>query len=608
MNDNLTFEQELELAKAADAERAALAAQLAAQKAEEEQARLAAMEKQASADYKQQIEDDSWYAAHYEVREIEPQYLQAKQDLDQAKALLTKAYSDIRNATLGARTQEVNAVYARVFELNNQVTSYAQNAEFKFVDYKNYKTKIEKALSDIAAGLIQPWNIPSLEQTIGNLTRFIDEILDIYPFMASMDSAAQARSTAQAELDAGVVDSQLMLNEAQREVDYLMSLSDEQMALRYNRPDLNDAVPVALANLQLAQSNFDNLQTSYNLAVERQAGQLREVDKATRDAIEAAQAAERARLAYEREQIESAELGQRLLQAEQNAAQARLAAQAAEQEMQRQLQIQAEQEKAAQAAAYLREQEAAAAAKAAAEAERARMIAEQARAEEARIAEAARQQAAAEAQRAQQEALIAQQREQQAAAQAAAAAQEAQTQAEQAAMQALIQRQETQVMPTGKPIETMPDLFGAISTGPEWEEYLKSVGGDLTPKAPGNTVEIVNSPDANIDVLVPAGGTGDANMPSFNLFPNDELAAMSVSDKVEHYFELKRQGISDEEIIAAYAIPPADWEALMEAVRLVRIDALINPVIGTGTDIQTTQPANAGLLLAAGIAALTLLG
>ena len=131
MNDNLTFQQELELATIADQERKALEAQIAAQKAEEEQARIAAMQAQAAADELQQREDDTWYAAHYEVRELEPQYLQARQELQQAQAIVKGAYSNIQNATIQARANELNSVYNRIFQLNNQVQGYVQNAGFK---------------------------------------------------------------------------------------------------------------------------------------------------------------------------------------------------------------------------------------------------------------------------------------------------------------------------------------------------------------------------------------------------------------------------------------------------------------------------------------------
>ena len=460
-------------------------------------------------------------------------------------------------------------------------------------------------MSDIEAGILQTWNLTSAEQLVSNLTRQMDEILAIYPFMSAMTSVDEARTTAQAQLDAGVLPFQLELNEAQRQVAFIQGLSAEQQAQRYNRPDLQDAIPVALANLELAQANFDNLEASYNLAIERQAGPLRAASMAQREAIEAAQAAERAQLAYEREQIESTELGQRLLAAQQAAADARLRAQEAEQAQQAALAIQAEQQRAAEAAAYLAAQEAAAAAKAAAEAERARIIAEQARAEEARIAEMARQQAAAEAQAAYEQAQMAQAAQQAAADQQAAAALAARAyeRTKEAAMQA------QSVTPISVKVDTAGEIdYNKIAEQP----------GLFVPTIPGappasdyweDRQITVDSPDGDISVLLPPAGTGDVNMPSFNLFPNDELAIMSVADKVNVYLELKAQGVSDQEIIEAYQIPAADWNELMKAVAQAEPGPEIGrPLPETQYGVLVQPAPNAGLLIAAGLAALTLLG
>lgn len=184
--------------------------------------------------------------------------------------------------------------------------------------------------------------------------------------------------------------------------------------------------------------------------------------------------------------------------------------------------------------------------------------------------------------------------------------------------------------------EFAPELRETFEQSVE-QNAAKPVIDVIIPAPTINTVETVESPDGDIAVIVPGGGLANIDTPSIDLFPNetsllpptyepeplpgptitpedaaaaglidvrplgfktdDELSRMTTQQKVEHYITLREMGYSDEEIIGNYNINANDWDELMKAFA-----AYTQPTI-----VQPTQ-GNAGLLIAAAIAALTLLG
>jgi hypothetical protein len=153
----------------------------------------------------------------------------------------------------------------------------------------------------------------------------------------------------------------------------------------------------------------------------------------------------------------------------------------------------------------------------------------------------------------------------------------------------------------------------AANLGVSYNQVANVVGEAFN--AGMDTVELVQSPDGEIVVQVPTGGIGDVDMNSINLFPNDGE---------KNVFPLTKDGIKSyyaylNSLSMDVKQPQANIDALTAEDLINKFgftyDEVVsmNPVLvmtaGDKGFIETKQQTNnAGLLIAAGLAALTLLG
>lgn len=155
----------------------------------------------------------------------------------------------------------------------------------------------------------------------------------------------------------------------------------------------------------------------------------------------------------------------------------------------------------------------------------------------------------------------------------------------------------------------------AANLGVSYNEVANVVGEAFI--AGMDTVELVQSPDGEIVVQVPSGGIGDVDMNSINLFPNDGE---------KNVFPLTKDGIKS--YYAYINSPTMDVKQTQANIDALTVEDSINKFGFTYDELKSMNPAvvikdyfpigtkfvpgqqtnNAGLLIAAGIAALTILG